>query len=63
VVDLVADGLTNGEIAEQLFVSRRTVESHLSRVYPKLGFHRRAELVVAARQRGDEDAGVSHPFA
>jgi DNA-binding CsgD family transcriptional regulator/tetratricopeptide (TPR) repeat protein len=63
VVDLVADGLTNGEIAEQLFVSRRTVESHLSRVYPKLGFHRRAELVVAARQRGDEEAVISHPFA
>jgi DNA-binding CsgD family transcriptional regulator len=63
VVDLVADGLTNGQIADQLFISRRTVESYLLRGYPKLGFHRRAELVVAARQRGDEEAGVSHPFA
>jgi DNA-binding CsgD family transcriptional regulator len=49
VVRLVGDGLSNGTIAEQLFVSRRTVESHLARVYQKLGFPRRAELVLAAR--------------
>jgi DNA-binding CsgD family transcriptional regulator len=50
IVDLVGDGLANGTIAEQLFVSRRTVESHLARVYQKLGFTRRAELVVGVRE-------------
>lgn len=61
IVDLVADGRMNSEIAEQLFVSRRTVESHLARVYPKLGFPRRAELAVAARQRREQERGVSRP--
>jgi DNA-binding CsgD family transcriptional regulator len=50
IVELVGEGLANGTIADQLFVSRRTVESHLARVYQKLGFPRRAELVVAARE-------------
>ena len=54
------DGLMNSEIAERLFVSRRTVESHLSRVYPKLGFPRRAELAIAARQRREQPVA---PFA
>ena len=54
VVELVGDGMANGQIAEQLFVSRRTVESHLVRVYQKLGFARRSELVIAERQRREE---------
>src|SRR5690554_8087755 len=36
ILRLVADGLTNREIAEQLFLSRHTVESHIKRVYRKL---------------------------
>jgi DNA-binding CsgD family transcriptional regulator len=51
IVHLVGDGLANGTIAEHLFVSRRTVESHLARVYQKLDFTRRAELVVGVRER------------
>jgi DNA-binding CsgD family transcriptional regulator len=54
VVELVAAGLTNTAIAERLFVSRRTVESHLARVYPKLGLHRRTELVSAMRHDRDQ---------
>ena len=54
IVGLVGDGLTNTEIAERLYVSRRTVESHLGRVYTKLGLSSRAQLVagVLARRQG-----------
>lgn len=57
VVELVGDGMANGQIADQLFVSRRTVESHLVRVYQKLGFARRADLVIAERQRRELQSG------
>ena len=44
VVELVAAGSTNREVAAALFLSTRTVEGHLSRVYGKLGVHSRVEL-------------------
>ncbi len=44
VVELVAAGNTNREVAAALFLSTRTVEGHLSRVYGKLGVHSRVEL-------------------
>jgi DNA-binding CsgD family transcriptional regulator len=47
IVVLVGQGLTNTQIAERLYVSRRTVESHLGRVYAKLDLSTRAQLVVA----------------
>jgi ATP/maltotriose-dependent transcriptional regulator MalT len=48
VIDLVARGLTNRQIALQLSVSRRTVETHLSHVFGKLGIASRVELATAA---------------
>ena len=51
IVDLVADGMTNREIGERLFMSDRTVQGHLSRVFPKLGVRSRRELREARRQR------------
>ena len=42
---MVADGATNKEVAEQLFLSRRTVEHHLRNVFSKLGIRSRVELV------------------
>jgi DNA-binding CsgD family transcriptional regulator len=43
---LAAGGLTSKEIAEKLFLSSRTVENHLQRVYVKLGVTGRAELAA-----------------
>ncbi len=53
---LVADGHGNKEVAERLGIGARTVETHLSRCYLKLGVRRRAELAahVAARRDAEE---------
>jgi DNA-binding NarL/FixJ family response regulator len=45
-VQLAAQGFSNREIAQQLYLSHRTVESHLYRVFPKLGVTSRAQLVA-----------------
>jgi DNA-binding CsgD family transcriptional regulator len=52
VVELAASGLTNREIADQLFVSRYTIETHLKHVFSKLGVSSRIELAAAALRRG-----------
>jgi DNA-binding NarL/FixJ family response regulator len=44
VADLAARGRTNREIAAELFVSHRTVEDNLTRIYRKIGVRSRAEL-------------------
>jgi two-component system response regulator NreC len=52
VLALLARGHTNAEIAHQLLVSLRTVESHRANLRARLGLHSRAELVDAARKLG-----------
>lgn len=49
VLELLARGHTNREIAEALFVSPNTVKTHLSNVYDKLGVSRRTQAVRKAR--------------
>jgi DNA-binding CsgD family transcriptional regulator len=51
VAELAAAGITNREIARAAFMSEKTVEAHMSRVYRKLGIHSRAEL--GARMAGN----------
>ena len=52
VLRLIARGLTNREIAERLFLSVRTIESHRARLQRKLELTRRSELVEYALERG-----------
>ena len=51
IAELAAVGLTNRQIGERLFLSHRTVGSHLHRLYPKLGFTSRAALRAALEAR------------
>jgi DNA-binding NarL/FixJ family response regulator len=51
IASLAAQGLTNKKIAERIFVSPKTVEANLARVYRKLGIHSRAELGRAMAER------------
>jgi DNA-binding CsgD family transcriptional regulator len=53
VAALAAEGQTNAQVGEQLFMSRHTVDSHLRHIYAKLGVSTRAELATrVARQDG-----------
>jgi DNA-binding NarL/FixJ family response regulator len=51
VVHFLADGMSAREIAERLFISPKTVSTHIDRVMSKLGVHSRAQLVAAAHRR------------
>jgi predicted ATPase/class 3 adenylate cyclase/DNA-binding CsgD family transcriptional regulator len=51
VVEFAADGLTNPEIGERMFISRGTVKIHLSHVYAKLDVRNRAELAALVARR------------
>lgn len=52
VLDAIARGLANDEIAEELFISPKTVRNHITRIFRKLGVDRRAQAIVRAREHG-----------
>jgi LuxR family maltose regulon positive regulatory protein len=52
VLQLVAEGLTNSEIASRLFLSLHTIKAHARNIYGKLGVHNRTQAVARARALG-----------
>ncbi|MBE1470282.1 DNA-binding CsgD family transcriptional regulator [Kibdelosporangium phytohabitans] len=56
IAQLAAEGLTNREIGQRLYLSHRTVGTHLHRIFPKLGVSSRADLARTLRAHGDESA-------
>ena len=52
VLVLIAEGLSNDELADRLFVSPSTAKTHVSRILGKLGARDRAQLVVIAYETG-----------
>ena len=57
VLALIAQGLSNGEIASQLFVSRSTVKTHINQIFAKTSSRDRPQAIVYAQQHGLGPAG------
>ncbi|QXE35419.1 LuxR family transcriptional regulator [Streptomyces sp. GMY02] len=56
IAELAAQGLSNREIGQRLFLSHRTVSSHLYRMFPKLGIASRNQLAAALADHGDQSS-------
>ncbi len=61
VVALVADGLTNREVAAELGLSEHTIKEYLLRIFDKLGISTRVELVLYAVCHGENRAAEWMP--
>ncbi|MCX4781542.1 response regulator [Streptomyces sp. NBC_01264] len=57
VLELIGGGLTNRQIAKQLYLSEKTVKNHISRLLGKLGVERRVQAAVIAAQVHEHDEG------
>lgn len=61
VLDLLARGLSNKELARELSVSGNTVKTHLANLYAKLGVSRRTQALAVAQALGQRPAAGDHP--
>ncbi|MET7859319.1 response regulator transcription factor [Streptomyces sp. NPDC005318] len=57
VLELIGEGLTNRQIAEELYLSEKTVKNHISRLLGKLGVERRVQAAVIAAEVREHDRG------
>ena len=55
MAELVAEGLTNPQIGERMFISKETVKTHLAHIFRKLEVHGRAELTAQASAEKPND--------
>jgi len=61
ILDLIAEGLTNRQIAERMYLSEKTVKNYVSNMLAKLGMSRRTEAAVYAVRHGTKGGdGASH---
>ncbi|MEV7008048.1 response regulator transcription factor [Streptosporangium sp. NPDC051022] len=62
VMELIATGCSNGQIAQHLFLSEKTVKNHVNRIYAKLGADSRVAAIGLWRGRtGREDSQQRRP--
>jgi two-component system response regulator DevR len=61
ILELVAEGLTNRQIGEQLFLAEKTVKNYVSGMLRKLGMERRTEAAVFAVERARKDRALGPP--
>jgi two-component system response regulator DevR len=60
ILDLIAEGLTNRQIAERMFLAEKTVKNYVSNLLSKLGMERRTEAAVfAARLQDEKNRGAT----
>ena len=59
MLGLLADGLDQGEIADRLVISSKTVSTHIQHILEKLGVHSRAQAVSVAHNEGLRPANGS----
>ena len=59
ILELLSEGLSNREIAEQMFLAEKTVKNYVSNLLAKLGFQRRTEAALFAQRQQDR----THPKA
>jgi DNA-binding NarL/FixJ family response regulator len=52
VLTLIADGRSNGEIADELFITRKTASAHVTHILDKLGVSNRVEAAMVAARMG-----------
>ena len=52
ILRLIADGLSNAQIGQQLYISETTVKTHVTHILQKLGLHDRVQAIVLAHQTG-----------
>ncbi|MEV6731062.1 MULTISPECIES: response regulator transcription factor [unclassified Streptomyces] len=61
VLELIGEGLTNRQIAKQLYLSEKTVKNHISRLLGKLGVERRVQAAVIAAQVHEHEHDIGDP--